>query len=252
MIRRPPRSTQSRSSAASDVYKRQLVEQRTRCLQQLHRRRVPTEQDPGRHDDRRRRRQRPADVRRRCIRDRCEVAAHHDERRLVDCAWATGAHHLLPARGRRPLPGQLRRIRAPGHAGRLTESPRASAYGVYTGLSQEILSVLRHTRLMAGSTAAPEARLVVVDDEPNIRELLTTSLRFAGFEVHSAADGNSAIRTIRDVDPDLVVLAVMLPHLPAFTVTRRLRDAGQHVPVLFLTARDDPQDKISGPRPLPG
>jgi len=99
---------------------------------------------------------------------------------------------------------------------------------------------------MAGSTATPEARLVVVDDEPNIRELLTTSLRFAGFEVHAAADGNSAIRTIRDVEPDLVVLDVMLPDMTGFTVTRRLRDAGQHVPVLFLTARDDPQDKISG------
>lgn len=92
----------------------------------------------------------------------------------------------------------------------------------------------------------PEARLVVVDDEPTIRELLTTSLRFAGFEVHAAADGTSALALIRDVEPDLVVLDVMLPDLDGFAVTRRMRDRGQRVPVLFLTARDDTADKVTG------
>ena len=92
----------------------------------------------------------------------------------------------------------------------------------------------------------PEARLVVVDDEPNIRELLSTSLRFAGFEVFAAADGMSALTLIRDTEPDLVVLDVMLPDMDGFTVTRRLREKGQHMPVLFLTARDDTQDKITG------
>ena len=92
----------------------------------------------------------------------------------------------------------------------------------------------------------PEARLVVVDDEPTIRELLTTSLRFAGFEVHAAADGLSALALVRDTEPDLVVLDVMLPDLDGFEVTRRMRDRGQHVPVLFLTARDDTADKIAG------
>ncbi|MEP7764558.1 response regulator transcription factor [Sanguibacter sp. 25GB23B1] len=91
-----------------------------------------------------------------------------------------------------------------------------------------------------------EARLVVVDDEPNIRELLSTSLRFAGFEVFAAADGMSALTLIRDTEPDLVVLDVMLPDMDGFTVTRRLREKGQHMPVLFLTARDDTQDKITG------
>ncbi|WP_182113077.1 MULTISPECIES: response regulator transcription factor [unclassified Actinotalea] len=93
---------------------------------------------------------------------------------------------------------------------------------------------------------APEARLVVVDDEPTIRELLTTSLRFAGFEVHAAADGASALALVRDLRPDLVVLDVMLPDMDGFTVTRRMRERGQQVPVLFLTARDDTTDKVAG------
>jgi len=95
-------------------------------------------------------------------------------------------------------------------------------------------------------TTAPEARLLVVDDEPNIRELLATSLRFAGFEVHAAADGRQALKLARDVEPDLVVLDVMLPDLDGFAVTRRLRERGQFVPVLFLTARDDTADKVQG------
>ncbi|MCR6649578.1 MAG: response regulator transcription factor [Cellulomonas sp.] len=91
-----------------------------------------------------------------------------------------------------------------------------------------------------------EARLLVVDDEPNIRELLATSLRFAGFEVHAAADGGAALRMARDLEPDLLVLDVMLPDMDGFTVTRRLREKGQHMPVLFLTARDDTSDKVQG------
>ncbi|NCT92518.1 response regulator transcription factor [Cellulomonas sp. APG4] len=92
----------------------------------------------------------------------------------------------------------------------------------------------------------PEARLVVVDDEPTIRELLTTSLRFAGFEVHAAADGASALTLVRDVAPDLVVLDVMLPDMDGFTVTRRMRERGLAVPVVFLTARDETGDKVTG------
>jgi two-component system, OmpR family, response regulator len=96
------------------------------------------------------------------------------------------------------------------------------------------------------ATTGTEATLLVVDDEPNIRELLATSLRFAGFDVHAAADGGTALRLAKQVQPDLLVLDVMLPDMDGFTVTRRLREKGQHVPVLFLTARDDTQDKITG------
>ena len=94
--------------------------------------------------------------------------------------------------------------------------------------------------------ASPEATLLVLEDEPNIRDRLATSLRFAGFEVHAAADGAGALRLARQVQPDLLVLDVMLPDMDGFTVTRRLREKGQHVPVLFLTARDDTADKITG------
>ncbi|GAA2236249.1 response regulator transcription factor [Rarobacter faecitabidus] len=87
---------------------------------------------------------------------------------------------------------------------------------------------------------------MVVDDEPNIRELLITSLRFAGFEVHGAADGTSALDLVTDLQPDLIVLDVMLPDMDGFSVTRRLREKGIRTPVLFLTARDDTQDKING------
>lgn len=91
-----------------------------------------------------------------------------------------------------------------------------------------------------------EARLVVVDAEPTIRELLTTSLRFAGFEVHPAPDGASALALVAQVQPDLVVLDVMLPDLDGFAVTRKMRERGHVVPVLFLTARDDTADKVTG------
>jgi two-component system OmpR family response regulator len=93
---------------------------------------------------------------------------------------------------------------------------------------------------------APEARLLVVDDEPSIRELLTASLRFAGFEVFSAADGAEALKLAEQHRPDLVVLDIMLPDLDGFTVTRKLRERGRDVPVVFLTARDDTNDKVTG------
>ncbi len=92
----------------------------------------------------------------------------------------------------------------------------------------------------------PQARLLVVDDEPNIRELLSTSLRFAGFEVHTAADGEQALVLAEKLRPDLLVLDVMMPGLDGFAVTRRLRERGRDTPVLFLTAKDDVADRVAG------
>ena len=92
----------------------------------------------------------------------------------------------------------------------------------------------------------PEAKLLVVEDEPNIRELLATSLRFAGFEVHTAGDGATALKLAEAERPDLLVLDVMLPDMDGFAVTRRLRDQGRQMPVVFLTARDGTDDKITG------
>ena len=96
------------------------------------------------------------------------------------------------------------------------------------------------------STPGTEAKLLVVDDEPNIRDLLASSLRFAGFDVVTAEDGSGAFHEAQTSRPDLIVLDVMLPDMDGFAVTRRLRDAGITTPVLFLTARDDMRDKIQG------
>jgi len=92
----------------------------------------------------------------------------------------------------------------------------------------------------------PEARLLVVDDEPNIRELLSASLRYAGFEVATAADGQQALTLAESFRPDLLVLDVMMPGLDGFGVVSRMRQSGRHTPVLFLTARDAAEDKVSG------
>ncbi len=89
-------------------------------------------------------------------------------------------------------------------------------------------------------------RLLVVDDEPSIRDLLAASLRYAGYEVATAEDGASALAAAEKDRPDLVVLDVMLPDMDGFDVTRKLRERGREVPVLFLTARDDIDDKVKG------
>jgi two-component system OmpR family response regulator len=96
------------------------------------------------------------------------------------------------------------------------------------------------------ASSEPGARLLVVDDEPNIVELLSVSLRYAGFEVESATNGHDAVCQARQFRPDLVLLDVMLPDVDGFAVLRRLRSEGAHVPVLFLTARDATEDKITG------
>ena len=86
----------------------------------------------------------------------------------------------------------------------------------------------------------------MVDDEPNIVELLSASLRFAGFEVHTASNGTEALARAAAVDPDLVVLDVMMPGLDGFEVMRRMRQEGLNAPTLFLTARDAVADRITG------
>jgi two-component system, OmpR family, response regulator len=93
--------------------------------------------------------------------------------------------------------------------------------------------------------------LLVVEDEPTLRELLSASLRLAGFAVTPVATGTQALAEVRRQRPDLIVLDVMLPDFDGFEVVRRVRDqippsASGHPPVLFLTARDAAEDKISG------
>jgi two-component system OmpR family response regulator len=99
---------------------------------------------------------------------------------------------------------------------------------------------------MGRMSESPEARLLVVEDEPNIVELLSASLRLAGFQVATATSGLEALQAVQRHRPDLVVLDVMLPDLDGFDVARRLRTGDTRTPVLFLTARDATEDKVRG------
>jgi two-component system, OmpR family, response regulator len=90
------------------------------------------------------------------------------------------------------------------------------------------------------------ARLLVVDDEPNIVELLSASLQYAGFDVSSAGSGREAVERVRETRPDLIVLDVMMPGVDGFSVLRQLRGNSIDIPVLFLTAKDASEDRIAG------
>lgn len=94
--------------------------------------------------------------------------------------------------------------------------------------------------------AAPPAAILIVDDEPDLRDLLTTSLRFAGFEAQSVASGRAALDALAERKFDLVVMDVMMPAMDGLTTVRKLRARGDVVPVLFLTARDAADDAVAG------
>lgn len=88
--------------------------------------------------------------------------------------------------------------------------------------------------------------MLVVDDERTLTDLLTMALRYEGWQVRSAPDGNTAVKEARDWRPDAVVLDVMLPDIDGLNVLRRLREDDRDIPVLFLTARDAVEDRIAG------
>jgi len=96
------------------------------------------------------------------------------------------------------------------------------------------------------ATAPNASRILVVDDERSLRELVTTALEFVGYEVHTAVDGHGALAAIADVAPDLVVLDIGMPGLDGFEVCRRMRADGVTTPVIFLTARDGIDDTVDG------
>jgi two-component system OmpR family response regulator len=91
-----------------------------------------------------------------------------------------------------------------------------------------------------------EARLLVVEDDPTILELLSGSLRFAGFDVLTAASGQDALRAAAASRPDLILLDVMLPDGDGFDVVRAIRSGGPRVPVIFLTARTQVHERVAG------
>lgn len=101
---------------------------------------------------------------------------------------------------------------------------------------------------MAGPVSSPADRgkLLVVDDEPFLRDAVAASLRFLGFETTTASNGTEALRAARRLPFDLVVLDVLLPDIDGFEIVRRLRQDGSKVPVIFLTARDTTADKVAG------
>jgi two-component system, OmpR family, response regulator len=98
----------------------------------------------------------------------------------------------------------------------------------------------------AAQLADGEARLLVVEDEPTILELLSGSLRFAGFDVVTAASGTEALRAVTRARPDLILLDVMMPDGDGFEVLREIRSGGPRIPVIFLTARGAVRDRIAG------
>ena len=91
-----------------------------------------------------------------------------------------------------------------------------------------------------------DVKVLVVDDEPNIVELLTVSLKFQGFDVHSANSGNEALRIAREINPDAYIMDVMMPGMDGFELLGKLRGEGLDGPVLYLTAKDSVDQRIHG------
>ena len=89
-------------------------------------------------------------------------------------------------------------------------------------------------------------RILVVDDEPSISDLISTSLRFVGFDVRTAATGSQALSVAEEFEPHAIILDVMLPDQDGFEVCRQIRNEGVNVGVLFLTAKDGMEDKVAG------
>ena len=99
---------------------------------------------------------------------------------------------------------------------------------------------------MATTESKNAHRILVVDDEKSISDLISTSLRFVGFDVRTAASGSEALTVAEEFKPQAIVLDVMLPDIDGFEVCRQLRSEGLNIGVLFLTAKDGMADKVAG------
>jgi len=110
--------------------------------------------------------------------------------------------------------------------------------------SQETPSKIDHDMEVAAEETLP--RVLVVDDEESITELVSMALRYEGFDVQTAASGYGALEQIDSFRPDLILLDVMLPDIDGFNIAERLRRDRRDIPVLFLTARDATEDKVRG------
>ncbi len=112
--------------------------------------------------------------------------------------------------------------------------------------SQDFLSNSTDNPLNIWAVNKDGARVLVVDDEPNITELVAMALRYEGFNVKTAATGRGALTAVTQFSPALVILDVMLPDIDGMEVLRRLNSAGNKVPIIFLTAKDATEDKVHG------
>src|SRR6478609_1389724 len=142
-----------------------------------------------------------------------------------------------------------------GRAVRVLGLRRQQLHRIHTGGCWRSHSAHRFTGHMSEKTQAAArlqrldgspVRVLVVDDEPNLTELLGMALRYEGWEVRSAGTGVEAVRAAREFDPDAVVLDMMLPDFDGLEVLRRMRADNANVPVLFLTAKDAVEDRVSG------
>jgi two-component system OmpR family response regulator len=89
-------------------------------------------------------------------------------------------------------------------------------------------------------------RILVVDDEDNLRTMLVAALKFEGYDVAAAVNGRDGLRAVKESKPELIVLDVMMPELDGFGMLRRLRESGDRTPVIFLTAKDTSADAVAG------
>ena len=108
------------------------------------------------------------------------------------------------------------------------------------------MTLLKEKPIMNQTDQSTTQRILVVDDENSISDLIATSLRFVGFDVRTAATGSEALRIAEEFKPHALILDVMLPDQNGFEVCRQLRQDGHSVGVLFLTAKDTVEDKITG------
>jgi two-component system OmpR family response regulator len=111
-----------------------------------------------------------------------------------------------------------------------------------TALKERVKTTNKNLDVMTQNTQ----RILVVDDENSISELIATSLKFVGFDVRTAASGAQALQIAEEFKPHALILDVMLPDQNGFEVCRQIRSEGQNVGVLFLTAKDSVEDKIAG------
>ena len=125
-------------------------------------------------------------------------------------------------------------------------APGATRIRVLSRLSGKSKDSRPTSRSMATATATDLNRVLVVDDEPNIVDVLSMALRFQGFTVESAGTGRDALAAVTSFRPHLMLLDVMLPDMEGFDVARRLGAQRADVPIIFLTARDATEDKVRG------